>query len=933
MLFSNLDCVELQRDEGGKEQTLCQENPGFTPDVTIGLGSSSVTFASTLTGTISLFGNTTYISKKISLNGRLYIDIPFLFQLCKLRMGPGAEIIVLQNQQLSAKSSDFFSCSGMWKGITALGSSKVNLSGCKVEDALNALSVEETTKIGLSGNTFNRNVVGLRNTNAGVGTGALQIDFLSGNKFTSTSPLNNGDIRSYAGIKLENCVADIGAFNSSTNLFEGMWHGIVADQCVLSVMSATFRDMYFDDETFTGGIGIYSTDGTLLVNGAYVPDWDLTFGASTFENCGDIGVACYGVNMEVTHANFVNNTTGIIGIENYYAENILITDNTFEHAVENSILGVGIERSIAAGVTPHNVVRDNNFKYYNTNGGAAISIGALFPAFDAAIIEHNDITVTPAFTSSGFTGISVNGGAADNFNIFDNDIIFECQFGDPKSRYGIYMNNAYGVNHRIDDNTILGETESSFPARAGIYIDNAKNVELCNNTMDYLSEGMKFYGDSDNATVSSNTFGRHDVGLLLFALPGAPTFIGQQFRRGNTWLTPEEYTYSDYAARNMSSFQTIELSKFWVETSDPAFLPPQRLPAGNTWFELQDGEKNHCVSESGSNVSAPTFTVKQLALLNGDASLQEEVSVASYWDMQRHLGLQGNRFPAVLTGGSPLPASNLQFFNTNSPAGYAQATAVDLGLLELPAALSPFEGQLSDLRARQLSGLKELQAMNAARGTVDADTEISDAFIASKQAVWQQLIALREAEVAIQEAIAEDYRQIADEIRNKPMMRTASGYVATHERAYATLQHFKLKRLLGTATAADWAEIRQLAEADPGTHGDAALEAGLFLPFCEDNEASQTQLRQVIVPGLEAENMLLSRVFPNPGSQSTVVQFSQPMTGTVDVHDINGRLVEHLSVLDATVVELDLRPLVPGLYIISINESNGRSVKQKLIVE
>ena len=85
--------------------------------------------------------------------------------------------------------------------------------------------------------------------------------------FTPEIVIGFGPARTYAGIKLSNCVADIGALRW-LNTFDGLSYGIYAEESVVMVKNATFRNMHFGKNG--GGCGIYSRDGSLAAAGGYL---------------------------------------------------------------------------------------------------------------------------------------------------------------------------------------------------------------------------------------------------------------------------------------------------------------------------------------------------------------------------------------------------------------------------------------------------------------------------------------------------------------------------------------------------------------------------------------------------------------------------------------------------------------------------------------
>ncbi|MEO0723604.1 MAG: T9SS type A sorting domain-containing protein [Bacteroidota bacterium] len=903
--------------------TLCEDIGEFEPDIVIGQHASSVTFVSTLTNTVNWFGTDSYFYKKIEIHGRLILDEPLFFFLCDLKMGNNAEIITLGDNHLFGQGANFFACDNrMWKGITGQQGGKVILYSCKVEDALNAISAEEATKLSLLNNIFNRNVVGLRNTNGAPGTGALLIDNFNNNSFTSTSELNNGDARGFTGIQLNNCVADIGAFNWS-NTFDGLMYGIHAEESVVSVKGGTFRNIPYTPED-GGGVGIYVKDGSLSVEGVYVAPLDAIWGQSHFEACGEAGILAEGSNLIVRHNNFESNTFAVLSYDNFYAENIDISYNDILLDVEFTI-GIGVIRSIASGDGAHNVISNNNVTM--ELGGLGIFATGEFPALDQMLIEDNHFNVTEMFTNKHLTCINVMGGPADQFKVRHNDIEFNCIFGIMKDRKGIAMTNASGLNHEISFNTPITGVENDFPVNTGIRLEQALNVTMCSNSVDWTQEGIQIIGDCDNANISRNSIGHHRYGLLIGnALYGGIT--GIQDRKGNTWLP--EYNYEEWAAYHTGTDDEILASLFLVESTDPSIYPVQVSPGDEEWFRFTGGEKNYCADLDSDS---PPFTPKETAILQNVPAVQFGATEATYWDMSRQLSLRGRLQPSLAAE----VISPSTFFSAQNSASYTKAAVVEHEFRILAELTATVETELQDARQTQMEALEALMTLNAERELPEEIEDVDEAHLSAKLLHIQTIKEALSTERQLQETLQHQYELALDAISALPIMADATSHNATYENAYRELQTFKVKRLRGTNTSADLAQVLTLAAQDPTTHGLAAMGAQIYAPLCEQPTEGPSRAPQTNTgENLSSPDVAVARslkIVPNPAKGNVQIQFNHSAFGKLRLLNMQGQLIAEQQIKEQQHINLDMQSMLPGVYIVHYLTEEGQTISKKLIIE
>ena len=72
------------------------------------------------------------------------------------------------------------------------------------------------------------------------------------------------------------------------------------------------------------------------------------------------------------------------------------------------------------------------------------------------------------------------------------------------------------------------------------------------------------------------------------------------------------------------------------------------------------------------------------------------------------------------------------------------------------------------------------------------------------------------------------------------------------------------------------------------------------------------------------------KVYPNPSSGHTTLEFGSPRSGTIRIQDISGSTVQNRSFADKEIVSLTFD--VPGVYLIQIVFDDGTAETHKHIV-
>jgi hypothetical protein len=308
-----VDCYELPEEEPPvlpAPQTSCELYGGLTANVTL---NGPVTSQS--------LGIAGYTNKVIHINGEFTVNTHFSFTDCKVKMGPGAKIKVINSKNFTTLSSYLFACTKMWAGIEVGTNSSCDMYFSTVEDAQYALYVLLDSRIELEGNIFNRNWVGFRaDDNFKMASFRLNIYKHSGPvlnmPFTNQSPAPAGT-KGFAGMWFDGLSSTLTLKPTTigqVNLFSGLNIGILSKSTKLVVnKSCRFTGIVWAGTDgilngFQTGVGILSQVGN-FVN---YTGFNATPGAaSSFEGCHTGVKIESGASCNMSYASFQKNARGI----------------------------------------------------------------------------------------------------------------------------------------------------------------------------------------------------------------------------------------------------------------------------------------------------------------------------------------------------------------------------------------------------------------------------------------------------------------------------------------------------------------------------------------------------------------------------------------------------------------------------------------------
>jgi hypothetical protein len=814
----------------------------FVPDVIIGVDVSSNTLVSNL-------GVSGYIGQNIQINGTLIVDASsFFFWNCRVRIAPEGRIVIWTGRQLSGLQSDFFACEQMWKGVVLLGSAKLFLLNCQIEDAQYAVHVRGAAELSLAGNTLNRNHKGIFiDPSQPLLPNAVNVIAFENNTFTCTAPLNapytgqpDPGAVSYAGIDAANCSITLGSENF-TNTFTLMKRGITAKNAIVGVRNCLFLEM--EDHPGDGdSFGIYAENGTLIVTGGRPL-------SSLFRNCGDYGIYTLGTNLGVERCEFrAFNRTGIFSGHNLTGQQINISTNRI-YMEDNCVTGIEIERPMAfpgaqCDVFNNTISIDNTF---NAIAGINVINPVGISAGHTVWITNNTIHIVTM--ADRLVGIQAEGNLAGNFKILHNKVFFstaDTQGGD----WGIGLQLAFEGGNEITQNIVEGPVGPPYKSYCAVHVGRSPNTQLCGNSVNGTYHGFHFVSNNLQSNFASNIIGSHSIGLQIDG-DGNDAGIGEQDRKHNTWIAPP-WGYAEWAARCQTS--SPGASRFLVEENDPSLIPVPRDPPGEEWFKVDEGDIDWCFASRPAEPFGPV----EVGLLSGSLSLPPIKDWEYKFRLMRKLLLQ----PDVQLSGTS--ASDFLDAHANTTAGrLALAEVMMLQALLLPDTI---QQALSSLHENASTLTDSIFIIEDALSPLGQDTVFNEALAAAKGPLLEQLETLRLQEQQIKASL--------NAVR-LPLLLYASAYNATipvsalWELNRRTLNEYLIQRAISTNGAAIGdALVESLALQDPDVAGEAVY---IFRSFVR-NPVLKALWGDVHHPAVSppmlfsAERTDALRVWPNPAS-------------------------------------------------------------------
>lgn len=590
----------------------------------------------------STYGND-FSNKLVHIQGDFVIDADFTFEHSTVILENGASIFVENGKTLTSNNSYFYTCSGMWQGISLDATAHFISNESMIENATTAIACNETSEISIISSVFNKNTKGISITGTGNNTAAPFNGYIRGSVFTSRELEHAGISTLAANLRSEDETININSYekagargqtaiyvfnygaSSSTptydviigdkdfsyleggNLFDNQDWGIRAIKSNVKIINNSFQEMSGTDKAgYSTGIGVWasskanSTDKFSLKIGGTNSNEN-----NKFQNCG-IGVLA----SDYTHVsvlyNSISKTAGLASgpSQNYYGRfGVKLTNHTESkydcnnNTISNMYYGIEWSQSTSK-------LAVCNFKFNNisTSVSSENCFAALYlhgpTVYDnpnsTVFIERNTITNTwngvlvYNFLVTGLITISQN----DDILIRNSDF----------PQYGVKVLNTRNVE--ITDNLKIRSYGKNNLNVTGVYLINAERAKInCNSIYD-LGTGVGFSHScisySGEGVLHRNLFSEYAKAVNIEAISTIDDQGSLAHAADNEWDNPAG-TAIDIRNNNSSFYP-----QFFVRSHSLPYEPqPAAIaPSSSVTFVLAGTTNTSC----NMNNSSPYFS-------------------------------------------------------------------------------------------------------------------------------------------------------------------------------------------------------------------------------------------------------------------------------------------------------------------------------------
>ncbi|MCR9103224.1 MAG: T9SS type A sorting domain-containing protein [bacterium] len=879
---------------------------------------------SPIAGSAERFGGTLLVTDDFYMN--LDGNQSFLFKQCDIIMSEGIKIVI--EGEVIFENCNIVGCGSMWDAIQVGKRGKVFAFDNYISDAMNAFRFLDGAEASVYDNSFENNKIGIFVKS--VGDETINLFNFYGNEFLGTDyllpPLQNQ--KSEAGVRVRNTNLTVGVYNSSPNIFRGLYNGIFGINSDIRVNNCQFYDIKapvtFDIKE-EGGQAIYirnspSNNGSLFAV-AYEDNPILI-------RDSDIGIdirngSCWIVNTEIANVK----------------HGIRLTEctNRSLRVLRNNIRAeqIGIELSqnnpISSILLENNILLDNPSLINTQAAGILLNDNAFTGSdtYNKYRLSNNIIDIT-----GNGTGILL--GTGRYIDLKENVVRLE---GNNANQTGIQLEGT--ENAWLRCNTVEGPANFG-PNTIGIDGFGAAGTWLDCNQTNNTFRGFRFNGMGDAVQFRGNTMGDHFHGLLL----NEDGIIGQQNYHNNYWCGSymDSENGVEVGARHLGDEDVVGQSPFFIDPSlidqgNCAVLPG--WAASGDWFEpiAPDNQDTNyfCTTPyfdacSNNAPDSPTpqeededILLRKLA--NGTFQASRYQSALKYTG-QRHL------YKRLEQQSTPLSNWKLSFLNQAGSTPVGEYNSIDQSIKEALTLPDTIAQSLAVQDSSLMEVMDELSGIDAAL-SAEPPTDTAELLLKRREIL---------ASLALQDSIAGNLRAAAQKEQQETLSlieaanqnAPADSLYEANEQAFNTLA-IKAAASIDSLSGSELSALFSLANQCPLSGGDAVFRARSLYHLVDptyrfDNAALCQPNAALRAP--KATEPLDYTLFPNPTSGLTVLQFNTPITdrASVTLYSLQGQpVLQQTAGEGAQHVLLETAALPGGTYFCKVMGANGVMGVKRLV--
>lgn len=916
------------------QQTICEKNSNFTPDIVIGANSGSLTKTSSL-------GITGWLNKKVLINGTLEVNSNFLISSCTVKMGDLGVIKVDNGFLLQSVYSNYFHCptptGNLWTGIQANGSLSFFFN--QIEDASIALEIKAATaSVVFVGNTVNRNNTGI--SAAGFAVNAI----VAANTFDCTTPINGSTIAlGTAGISLRFCPSAALGRTESVPAYRNIYR---RQRCGISLVSstATVGLSTFDSNTR----GIYARSSFLTARG-------VDAGLTTDFTLNDEDVYTLATRMEIFHCNMDNcRKYNISSLSNNSLQRVDIHDNTIHVTADpsptNEKMAISLDRTrlgsdgVFRNTIDKNHIIINNF---GANYRRGMHIRGSLGIHDFLRVSDNVIDVGSGGSNDPVKQtkyIDVDISGADNFNITKNIINSTNTFNQGHNRWGIFTVN--GALNPSKGNQMLENHITGFGPDDGccaIHSEDGGPWRICSNTTDQTFRGFHFLGNCGESSFGANTMGNHNydpqntniagTGMLIQGHDADNAFIGDQVCQFNTWNVTDYSLPHAYTAiilgngGNPPSSTTISNNEFKVANlSDATQAPIDRNPMTN-WFKSAS-----CLEPTGCVDVIVRWDDNDERIRNQYPTPQTTPGVEE-WQSTRYVLSKLNQYPELVAGDPTGHIANFQSAYSQSSA--AKFAKFDLAMSHVSDVAVNIQTPLQNLESAMQNKIAQINTLDAG---INDYTNMASEVMINRALLLNDLANLTAQRNSLLDQIQGALQVKLDECE------VANNSLPTnqiYEQNQKVINSIAIKRARGLELVqADIDALHSIAQQCSQMAGRTKSAAAAMLPTEEDiiywrEDPNLQDCAQRAGGRSNTVDTYDFQVSPNPASSLLHVEWQATATGQLLITDLSGRTLQSFEISEyGKSQDIPVQNFTNGMYLLSFKQASGAiTVVSKFVVQ